>query len=243
MRQSTIPIVIAIALLAASFAEATTVVTLRFHDEIWIAADSRLLIDGAGSAVGWCKIKNFGDIVLVNAGRSVYQDARFPGIAKVLQPLLLGTRNASTRIREFTKESAVFQPNPAESKSEVPGDAPAPLAFIFGFFENGLPVVEVWQEGTGTIARDDGSQASASPLGIRIRMTGQRNLIESFLATHTMQALYHEIGIGPALDLLIKIQARGSPGVMDPVDIFRLTADGGEWIQKKQECREREPVE
>lgn len=219
-------------MLVPAQAAATTVLTLRFNGEIWIAADSRLLVNGT-EALSWCKVKNFGDVVLVNAGHSVYQHPQFPDLARIL---LADRRDPVDRIREFTQEAAGLQPNPRQrAEPAVPGDLPEPIAFTFGFFEDGLPVVELWSNQQGIVARDDATNSSQP----RIRWIGQRSLLET-IVFRVVQALYEEIGIGPALDLLIRLQSRVSPGVMPPVDIIRLTAAGAQWIQRKPECHERE---
>ena len=129
----------------------------------------------------------------------------------------------------------MLQPDPRQrSGPEGPGDVPEPITFTFGFFEDGLPVVELWSNQQGIVARDDATNSQ-----LRIRWIGQRSLLET-IVFRVVQALYEEIGIGPTLDLLIRLQSRVSPGVMPPVDIIRLTADGAEWIQKRPECREHE---
>ena len=230
-------LVLVASILYTAPAAATTVLAFRFENEIVIAADSRLNVDDR-EAIPWCKIKNFGDVVLVNAGRSVFQNALFPDVAAVLRKN--DGSDAVDRIRIFTQKAAVLQLNPRQGvEPEVPGNPPSPITFVFGFFENGRPIVEVWTDQNGIIARDDTPRARTAPLGFIFRFVGQRSLIEP-LSNRIIQALYHEIGIGPTLDLLIRLQARASPTVMGPVDIIRLTADGGEWIQKKHECRERE---
>ena len=219
-------------LLVPAHAAATTVLALRFHGEIWIAADSRLLVNGT-EALSWCKIKNFGDVVLVNAGHSVYQNPRFPDISRILLP---DGRNPVNRIREFTQKAAVLQSNPKQRAGpEAPGDIPEPILFTFGFFEDGLPVVEIWSNQQGIVARDD----APNPQPFVLRFLGQLSLLET-IPPPVLKALYEEVGVGPALELLIRLQVRVSPGVMDPVDIIRLTADGAQWIQRKPECRERE---
>ena len=47
-------------------------------------------------------------------------------------------------------------------------------------------------------------------------------------------------GVPETLVRLIGYEARETSEVGGPVDIFRMTANGGEWIQNKPECRERE---
>ena len=230
MRQHTTALFLAAVLLVAPAAEATAVLALRFDQEVVIAADSRLIRSGTNEAVTGCKVKNFGDVVVANLGNFVFGHDSFPEVAETLQ-----FDDGSTivdRIGVFTQEAATLQPNPREgTETEVVGNPSEPIAFVFSFFEDELPVVEVRTVQDGLVVRRD--------TGIGFVRSGQRSLIDQ-ISELTIQTLYHEVGVGPALDLLIRLQSRVSPSVMGPVDILRLTADGAEWLQRKPECRERE---
>ena len=59
----------------------------------------------------------------------------------------------------------------------------------------------------------------------------------------TLMNFKMHMGVEDTLIRLIGYEAYESSKVGGRIDIIRLTADGAEWIKKKDECRERDPVE
>ena len=105
------------------------------------------------------------------------------------------------------------------------------LTYILGFVNNGVPVVLKTQLPDGPTEKRDSD-------AIAIVKAGQHGLFEAASGAFYL-SLLHEIGLFPMLNMIVNMQARAHAFVHGPVDIFRLTAGGGEWIQKKRECRER----
>ena len=213
------------AVLSTVALEATTLIAFRSHDEVVIAADSRLT---RTPQLWGCKIMNFGDVVLAATGAYTSESFSLPELAELLrdtddsQPVVVRIANFAQKTR------AAF----TEAKPELDAAGRFSLTYLLGFFEQGIPIIQAEEvHRNGEVVRLDDR--------IQYTWAGESSLFNR--QPHTFfTALQHEMGLYSMLNLLIGLQARAFPTVGLPVDIIRLTAGGPEWVQKKRECRERE---
>ena len=245
MRQSTIAFFTAIALLAASDADATTVLAIWQRGEIVIAADSLRSLElptGERIATQACKIRNFGDLVFGAAGKFLHP-VWTPGL---LAAYLRGSQEPiRSRAARFADEmEARLRRVPHNDREKLALN----ITYVIGFFEESQPVL------LSQMAKLVNGEVVVNPVeeipeGL-IVMPGESSLLDqdqgSIVAFQDQPDLstLRLPGLYGFFDLFIRRQAWLTPATVGlPVDIIRLTADGATWIHAKDECREREPVE
>ena len=229
------------ALLAATIAEATTVLAVWQRGEIVIAADSLRNLElptGERIATHACKIRNFGDLVFGAAGKFLHP---------VWTPDLLAAswRGSEEPIRRRVARFANEMEARLLGVSHNDGEKLAlNITYVIGFFKENTPILlsQSAQLVNGEVVVKLMEEMSEG----LIVMPGQSSLLDQDpgtivafqdqpdLSTLRLSGLYG------FFDLFIRRQAWLTPAIVgEPVDIIRLTTDGAEWLQKKPECRDQ----
>ena len=235
-------LVLIASLLYTAPAAATTVLAVRQRGEIVIAADSLRGLERPTEeriVTQACKIRNFGDLVFGAAGKYLH-----PVLTPdLLADYLLGSQEPiRLRAARFADEIEARLLRVPHNDGEI---LALNITYVLGFFEESQPVLL-----SQTAKRVNGevvvNPVEEIPEGV-IVMPGKSSVFDqdpSAIVAFKDQPDLSTLrlpGILGMFDLFIRRQAWFTPNIVGgPVDIFRLTADGGEWIQKKHECRERE---
>ena len=242
MRQPITLIVLLAVLLCTATADATIVLAVRQRGEIVVAADSLRGLErptGERIVTQACKIRNFGDLVFGAAGNYLHP----VWTPDLLTDYLLDSQEP-IRLR-----AARFADEMEARLLRVPHNDGEQLAlnitYVIGFFEESQPVLlsQTAKSVNGDVVVNPVEEI---PEGL-IVMPGESSLLDQdpsaivAFKDHPDLSTLRLPGILGMFDLIIRRQAWFTPNIVgSPVDIFRLTAGGGEWIQKKRECRERE---
>ena len=225
-------IALIVGFLSGGSTEATTIVVFQSYDGIVIAADSkrtatRITTDQATGdthtsniVIQGCKIRNFGDIALFATG--VYDPAKLPLEALRKRE----SESIRNRINRFAHETASAFRSLNQNREGALGS----LTYVLGFLDKGRPILVEGDAFTGK---------TKEIRRVGFSQFGQPRRFDQEPYPRYL-ALYNEIGLYDALDLIIRVHSHISPAVGGPVDILHLNANGSEWIQKKRECRERE---
>ena len=222
---------VVIVILCTAHLEATLIIAVRQDDKITIAADSlRVTYDREPMDWGVCKIKNFSDIVFASSG--INEHGSFS--IDILSELLLApieandgrSRSLRARIKRF--EEATMAAWLAIEPDLIAANIHE-FAYLLGFFEDGIPVVMTHNMVTG--------EKKEAKDGVRYMWIGEHSFADKGPGV-LESAVKNKVDLQSALTVIIGVEAEISTIVGGLVDRFRLTANGGEWIQKKRECRE-----
>ena len=230
----TLAAVLASVLASPAPTEASTIIgyVSRALDAIFIAADSRF--SGDTQAVtdvdSACKIHVYDGLIFAATGEFLVQRAgRTIFSLESLIPLLHSQGAGDThrrRVDRFTQK-LMDAFSEAEAEPEFRAAGGSGLASIFGFVEDGRPILVFRQYPDGVDQTIDFSSR-------RPTMFGE-------IAAIQHETIDQEVDLPSRLTEIISLQARATPlSVGGPVDIIRLTTDGAEWLQRKPECPERE---
>ena len=220
-------------------AKATTVVVLRTATELVVAADSLSTMTASShlatvSLQSWtCKIRTFGDMVLAASGRVsgsieeqgfdlyVIADATLGQSGHPLERLDLFERRldpAFDRIRRLLL--------PSRSR----------LDYIVGFIgSDETPNIRLGALlPSGNRPRGFCDAANDCRFGYHGVVTELQSLSASALIE-----IIDKMGLAGAASELIRRQATATPGTVGgPIDVVRLTTEGVEWVQSKEECQQ-----
>ena len=241
---------IAILLLIASPATATTIVAVKSKKEIVIAADSKVT-DTFGNATGRsaCKIVAAGGVVFAYAGF-----ARDPATAFSVPEIVAGSlnENRALPIVEKTEATAklVAERLEAEFKQLKTKDfvtfrekieGKTFLRIVIAGFEKGKPVLLVRHFRYGILA-DGSAGVSVSSDDCDAGCKGQ-NVTRFLGETDAIAGLPEETkgfwnqGLAAGAKKLVEIQiAAREEYVGPPVDLVRITSKQTKWITLKPEC-------
>ncbi len=232
----------------------TAIVAVRTGNEIVVGADSLALI-GTKSDRGTlvCKIGNVGTVFFAVSGLLHDRTTGF-SITQVIER----AAEKATSPREIANEVKVLAlrrlPNMvANIRHEDPQyfmteirDKIATSVLVFGVEEGqvalhwvGFRVREV--SSTGLLLESESIECpgrmcpSNGPVSVRL---GRHDAIDAFLEQNPG---IWKIGLVDAVRELVELQIEATPSLVNgPIDIIRVTREGHEWIQRKEQCEGRE---
>jgi hypothetical protein len=231
----------------------TLVVFLITAMELWVAADSRVVVIGtqpAGAATR-CKIHQFGSVFYAEAGLLKDTAGQFNAAAVAAQ---VATEQAAVLEAANAFEAHVRTPlvdtvrtlrtiNPRYYHTHVREQAALQVAF-FGMTDRG-PQVAIrrfftHEERHGRLSAvidrfDCPGDCSGA---ITWAFLGGSVVLNRFLAAHPDYLTAH--GPRATLQHLIALEAAAHPDLVSPpVDMLRLSPSGPVWVQRKPTCRPR----
>ncbi|MGD0586321.1 MAG: hypothetical protein ABSA86_11200 [Oryzomonas sp.] len=243
---------LALSLLSALPASATSVVCIRTADSIVIAADSRLAIRGAdnpGKERKECKIIQAGGMFFSMTG-FIKDPARPYDAAHIVAEAL--ERPAAPLTREGAVTATVaagLRDELAQLRAEAPElynrymrdqkgtllkvllagfEGDTPQAVLFGFRHSVTPLGEI----TVTTERES-CPGNCDPQGAYIFIMGERRPIDAYLKNNKADLATLDTFAKSLVELVIDAH---TPDVGPPVDVLRIDRDGAGWIEKKAEC-------
>lgn len=226
-----VSVVLVVAAIHSTTAEATTVLVYVQQNEILFAADSRGTIRGRPTTDGMCKVRNFGEVAFAASGTM----SRF--VANQVEPAFSLFRIAtalqratpgellSRRIDRFASALMEAFARNAPLTRDVFAQKEEPTTYLLGFFDHERPVVF-----SRKLPHNEAGHFV--DVGVLIKLGMQDAIGSESVAAN-------EVDVHARLVEIVQIQARSTPDkVGGPVDVLRLTADGSEWLEKKPECPE-----
>lgn len=229
---------------------ATSIVAVRSPTEIVVAADSMERWAGDQRApTTVCKIRQFGHWFFAFAGVSQDINVKF----KVIDIASQASKEAgNVRMAADNFERAILKALPPvlENAARVfPDfytqhiDAKDALSAIFFGFEGGVAHLHLrlfiptgFQIGLGTIKNIRVDYGEEKP-GISYLLLGVSEFTNQF--TYRNPDFFLKTSFADAARWLVEMEIVSAPqSAGPPVDVVRITGEGAQWIQKKQECLE-----
>ena len=232
-------------LLSAAPARATAIVVRRERGELVIGADSATGRWVGGRRIALpphaCKIRQFGGVYFAATGLVYDPAVGLDVMASAESAALQGggvsgvAARFAARVSDPLRASAISVDGPRGRERMLPT-----VTAIFAAVEGGLPVFALavlridgfTPEGRGRLRA--GTFAPPAPAPALL-----------FLGTSEAAAAYEgehpevwAAGSVAGVRELLEVQVGATPATVGPpVDILRLTKDGGEWVQRKEGCR------
>ena len=216
---------------------ATLIVAYRSSDAIIVAADSlRTIHTDPPIRVHVCKIRNFGDAVFAASGDSFSKgalslDAITEELHQSKDPVLWN------RIRMFDRRTEVDFNTVHGERSET--DDPLSFTYILSFMLEGR-LVAYKRTFTSSGGDVEMGMREILPEG-EVLFSGQPDVLDD-LSNVSIPDGVDDADPATLFTAIINHQAQRMPTkVGGPVDIIRLTADGPEWLQRKDQCPAQHP--
>ncbi len=238
-------------LLHASSARATTIVVARTASEIVIGADSKVT-DAYGNDLNKraCKIRQIGDLFIAIEGLEIDRQTGF-SVPEISNKALASKTSAATTDKVsvlmgylvsglLTELSHLKTHEPQTYFKKIEGGQLF-LRIVLAGFENGRPLLFVrsfralqynpGQIGVAVIPDDCLDDCKGA---VATRFLGESDAIEG-LPDETPD--FWKAGLSDGVRRLVETEiAARSEYVGPPIDIVRISSNGAQWIQKKNEC-------
>ena len=225
-------------------ASATLIMVYRSSDAIIIAADSlRTIRTDPPTPVHACKIRNFGDVVFAASGTSYSRGPlSLDAITAELHRSMYRVYWDRIKLFDFRVETdfnEVHSRRVETAHREQLEPEIQTFEYILGFVLDGQ-LVALTRRLTSSRAGVDLGTREVLSVGT-VMPLGQPDIL-NHLSDVDLPAGADHTDPATLLTATINHQAQRMPTkVGGPVDIIRLTADGAEWLQRKDHCAAQEP--
>jgi hypothetical protein len=233
---------------------ATSVVAFRTAEEIVIAADSRATASNDLSIhISTCKIRQMNSVFVASAG-FMFSPATGFSIEQLLSTSFKPNVSIRQGVRSF--ERAVIKPMLNQMIWERKRDigifrreyeGKETLQIVFATIENSVPVLlfrsfkseTVNGKLTFHLARKIDCPGDCTG-DVRYVPLGEGEAIAAYMEQNP-RSWFRGTFVETA-KFFVSLEIEDKPEfVASPIDVLRLTKDGAEWIQKKQDCANRDP--